>query len=79
VDVVHLEKQRRPVLRECLDLTERRPHLAGGLGAAILDVALDRDWVRRPARGRVLHLTCRGQRELESLLGIAPAELALLS
>jgi DNA-binding transcriptional ArsR family regulator len=79
VDVVHLEKQRRPLLRECLDLTERRPHLAGGLGAAILDVALDRDWVRRPARGRVLHLTCRGQRELESLLGIAPAELALLS
>lgn len=77
VDVVRLEDCRRPLLRTCLDLTERRPHLAGGLGAGLFDVAVDREWVRRPARGRALEVTCRGERELEDLLGITPADLAL--
>lgn len=77
VDVVPLEEQRRPLLRTCLDLTERRPHLAGGLGAALLGVAEDRGWVRRPPHGRALEVTCRGERELEELLGIGPADLAV--
>ncbi|MGZ4438248.1 MAG: transcriptional regulator [Nocardioidaceae bacterium] len=77
VDVDRLGAGRRPVLRDCLDLTERRPHLAGALGAALFDVAVDRAWVRRPARGRTLEVTCRGERELETLLGIAPSDLAV--
>lgn len=75
VDVVRLEAARRPLLRDCLDLTERRPHLAGGLGAALLDVAVHREWVRRSAHGRALEVTGRGERELEALLGITPDDL----
>jgi DNA-binding transcriptional ArsR family regulator len=77
VDVVPLERGRRAPLRTCLDLTERRPHLAGALGAALFEVALAREWVRRPARGRALELTCRGERVLEERLGITPADLAV--
>ena len=77
MSVAALEADRRPVLRDCLDLTERRPHLAGALGAALFDVAVDRAWVRRPERGRTLEVTCRGERELEALLGIGPADLAV--
>jgi len=77
VDPARLAEGRRTVVRGCVDLTERRPHLAGALGAALFDVALERGWVRRPARGRTLEVTCRGERELEELLGLTPADLAL--
>src|SRR5690606_19135277 len=39
-----LEKNRRPLARKCLDWSERRPHLAGQLGAALLQIALQQDW-----------------------------------
>lgn len=42
---------RRPLLRPCLDWTERRPHLAGALAASLAATALDRGWVRRRAPG----------------------------
>jgi len=77
VDPERLAEGRRTVLKGCLDLTERRPHLAGALGAALFDVALERAWVRRPARGRTLEVTCRGERDLEELLGLTPADLTL--
>src|SRR3954452_19746905 len=38
---------RRPVIRACADWTERRPHIAGALGAALLDTFLARGWVTR--------------------------------
>jgi DNA-binding transcriptional ArsR family regulator len=75
IDVSELEQARRPVVRECVDLTERRPHLSGGLGAALCSTFLDSDWVRRPDRSRALLLTPLGERALADLLGIAPAEL----
>jgi hypothetical protein len=37
IDLVALRSKRRPLCRACLDWTERRSHLAGSLGAAILD------------------------------------------
>ena len=53
---------RRTLVRACTDWTERRPHVAGALGAALLDVALARDWVRRRDDGRALNLTDRRTR-----------------
>src|SRR6185503_11937747 len=47
VDVGALERGRRPLLRSCLDWTERREHLGGALGAALANDFLERDWVRR--------------------------------
>jgi DNA-binding transcriptional ArsR family regulator len=36
IDVDALERGRRPIARACMDWSERRPHLAGSLGAALL-------------------------------------------
>lgn len=44
---VELPKTRRPLLRDCLDWTERREHLAGALPAAILRRALHAGWLTR--------------------------------
>ena len=77
IDVAALEAQRRTVVRDCLDLTERRPHLAGHLGAALCQTFLDQEWVRRPDRTRAVQLTPLGERAVADLLGIGPAELAV--
>jgi len=51
----------RPVCRPCLDWSERRPHLAGVLGAAICTHALDHGWIRRRAGTRALEITPTGR------------------
>jgi hypothetical protein len=56
VDVAGLRRQRRAFARRCLDWTERRPHLSGALGAALLVRLLDLGWLvgGRVPRGLVL-------------------------
>ncbi|TWD81395.1 ArsR family transcriptional regulator [Kribbella amoyensis] len=44
----------RPAVRACLDVTERRPHVAGAVGAAVCRHALARGWVRRIPGGRAV-------------------------
>ena len=63
-----LRQGRRPFARACLDWSERRPHLAGALGAALLEKFLQLRWVARPSSGRALRLTLGGRRALESQL-----------
>ncbi|MFE7526209.1 ArsR/SmtB family transcription factor [Kitasatospora sp. NPDC057542] len=60
----------RPVVRSCLDWTERRNHLGGALGAALCRAALDRAWVERIGSGRALRVTPDGSRVLRELLGV---------
>ncbi|MFD4659271.1 ArsR/SmtB family transcription factor [Kitasatospora sp. NPDC058444] len=60
----------RPVVRGCLDWTERRTHLGGALGAALCRAALDRAWVERIGSGRALRVTPDGGRALRELLGV---------
>jgi DNA-binding transcriptional ArsR family regulator len=60
IDVAALAAGRRPVSRRCLDWTERRPHLAGALGAALLDQFLQRRWVARTPDSRALRITSHG-------------------
>ena len=62
---------RRPLTRQCLDWSERRPHLAGQLGAVFLDKTLQRKWFKKVQFSRELELTARGQKEFYELLGIA--------
>ena len=52
---------RRPLVRACLDWSERTPHVAGRIGAAIADLALARQWVVRVRDSRALRLTDRGR------------------
>lgn len=55
---------RRPLIRPCLDWTERRDHLAGGLGDALCAQLIDRGWIRKRAGTRAVTLTEAGRREL---------------
>jgi DNA-binding transcriptional ArsR family regulator len=68
VDVERLATQRRPICRTCLDWSMRRAHLAGGLGAALLDRFYDLDWASRVRNSRVVTFTQRGERSFLRLL-----------
>jgi len=61
IAVADLDKARRPLCLHCLDWSERRHHLAGALGSAILDELLRRDWLRR-SNGRALQFTTTGKK-----------------
>ncbi|MGO8013154.1 transcriptional regulator, partial [Rhizobium ruizarguesonis] len=52
IDVSDLRSSRRPLCRSCLDLSERRAHLAGSLCKALLSSFLDKGWARRTAESR---------------------------
>ncbi|MET9440523.1 winged helix-turn-helix domain-containing protein [Streptomyces sp. NPDC006610] len=65
----HPADARRPLVRGCLDRTERRPHLAGALGAALCATALERGWVRRIGSGRAVKVTPAGSEAFRELLG----------
>ncbi|MCX4686997.1 winged helix-turn-helix domain-containing protein [Kitasatospora purpeofusca] len=62
----------RPVVRTCLDWTERRNHLGGAFGALLCRTALERSWVERIGSGRALRVTPDGERALRELLGVEP-------
>jgi len=66
-----LENKRRPLTRQCLDWSERRPHLAGQLGATLLEKMLQRKWFRKVQFSRELLVTPTGRKELNELLGIS--------
>jgi DNA-binding transcriptional ArsR family regulator len=62
---------RRPLVRSCLDWTERRPHLAGAAGAALCGHAMNRRWITRIGTGRAVALTDAGRAVLHAQLGLA--------
>lgn len=68
-------KGRRPLVRGCLDWTERRPHLAGVAGARLCGHALDAGWCVRIGSDRAVKVTDDGERALHTLLGIEPGIL----
>lgn len=61
---------RRPLVRFCQDWTERRPHLAGWLGAALCRRFEEQDVVRRLSGSRVLTVTPPGRVILARLFGV---------
>lgn len=71
VDLEPLRTQRRRFAYGCLDWSERRPHLGGALGAALLTHALARRWVARELDSRALRLTAHGRRELHTRFGLS--------
>lgn len=58
--------QRRPACRTCLDWSERRHHLAGAVGSALLERFLALGWARRVAGTRVVAFTEGGERQLRA-------------
>jgi DNA-binding transcriptional ArsR family regulator len=69
LDVSRLEVARRPMCRACLDWSERRSHLGGALGAAILDHLLAAGWANR-AEGRAIHFTAAGKSAFDDAYGL---------
>jgi DNA-binding transcriptional ArsR family regulator len=61
----------RPACRPCLDWSERVPHVAGRLGAAICRHYFDRGYLRRQNGGRALDITPPGQAALKRMFGIS--------
>lgn len=61
IDTDILQGQRRPICRSCLDWSVRRTHLAGTLGAAILDKIVGEKWARREPDSRVVRFTPTGR------------------
>jgi ribosomal protein S19E (S16A) len=57
-------------VRYCVDWTEQRHHLSGGLGRAVLDRFLSAGWVNRVPRGRALMVTGDGRSALADAFGI---------
>ncbi|WP_280235637.1 ArsR/SmtB family transcription factor [Nocardia cyriacigeorgica] len=65
---------RRPAIRYCVDWSEHRHHLAGGLGAALTTRLFDLGWVRWGVAPRLVHLTDHGAAGLEQSLGLVLSE-----
>jgi len=74
LDLDALRRVRRSFGRFCVDWTERRPHVAGSLGAGIATAFFANGWVRRRPGGRAIAVTPTGAGWLERTLGIAFAE-----
>lgn len=70
LDAAVLRRSRRAFARRCLDWTERRPHLAGALGAALSSRLMALGWVARLPKTRALRITHRGAREMDHRFGI---------
>jgi len=70
VDVAAARAARRRFACGCLDWSERRPHLAGALGAALLASALRRGWMIRDLDSRALAITRKGRRVLRERFGV---------
>jgi DNA-binding transcriptional ArsR family regulator len=77
IDMAELDRSRRPLCRACLDWSERRPHLAGALGKAVLDLAIARGYLRRVGASRTLAVTPPGQRGLAAWTGGSAPEQRL--
>ena len=67
VDVAAVHSRQRAFARACLDWSERRPHLAGSLGAALADALLANGWLRRRPNDRALTVTPSGRSGLAAL------------
>ncbi|HLZ62745.1 MAG TPA: metalloregulator ArsR/SmtB family transcription factor [Ktedonosporobacter sp.] len=70
VDYTKLKKQGKIFAPHHIDWSERRHHVAGGLGAALARRFFDLDWVRRLPTSRAVRLTDEGQSELKKELGL---------
>lgn len=72
LDLTAARSLRRRFAPPCLDWSERRPHIGGALGAALLKLALRRKWVEQHLDSRALHITRLGHREMQARFGPLP-------
>ncbi len=61
IDLENIKKKRRSFSHKCLDWSERRHHLAGALGNALLEKLLELNWVQRLPKTRAIKITSEGK------------------
>jgi DNA-binding transcriptional ArsR family regulator len=64
IDINLLKHQKRAFAKPCLDWSERRHHLAGSLGAALLSQMIAKDWIRKTKDSRAVVVTGLGKQAL---------------
>jgi Helix-turn-helix domain len=74
IDLPALGSTRRHFCRLCLDWTERRPHLAGAVGAALTKRCFDLGWTERMKHSRAVIVTAAGKRGFLETFGIGVSE-----
>jgi len=70
IDVDGARSLRRRFAYACVDWSERRPHIGGALGYAILQSALKHQWFVQDLDSRALTLTAVGRRHLQTRFGL---------
>jgi DNA-binding transcriptional ArsR family regulator len=70
IDVQAARSSRRRFAFACVDWSERRPHIGGALGAAVLALALRRRWISRELDSRAVSLTQTGRGEMKTHFGL---------
>jgi len=70
IDVEEIRGLRRRFAYACLDWSERRPHLGGALGAALLKLAIKKKWVAQDLDSRAIRVTNTGRREMLARFGV---------
>jgi DNA-binding transcriptional ArsR family regulator len=67
IDLAALSLERRPLCKSCLDWSQRRYHLAGGLGAAMLERLYALKWARQDRASRAVYFSPEGRRGVQRL------------
>jgi DNA-binding transcriptional ArsR family regulator len=70
IDVDETRQLRRRFAFACLDWSERRAHVGGALGGALLTLALERKWVAQDRDDRSLRITPAGERGMSTHFGL---------
>ena len=68
INIDELQSKKRSFAHPCLDWTERKHHIAGALGAAMLATMITKYWLRKKANSRELLITPKGKVELKKRL-----------
>ena len=66
IDCTGLQQKRRAFARTCLDWSERKPHMAGALGAAVLQRLLEQKWIIRVRNSRTVQVTDLGCQQFQN-------------
>jgi hypothetical protein len=69
IDIEELGRSRRALARGCVDLTQRRLHLGGALGAALLDAWISGGLIIRNRNSRAVNVTPKGAAAFEKMFG----------
>ncbi|MGO4950239.1 ArsR/SmtB family transcription factor [Paenibacillus sp. DRB1-1] len=70
IDLKKTRQKRRSFSHKCLDWSERRHHLAGALGSALLDRLFELNWIERLPTTRAIRVTADGKRGFKEIFSI---------